>query len=260
MPEQHTEQHTVRAVRTTRVAAATALAVALVASVLATFSLATFSLAAPAGASLVDRDCADFPSQAAAQQFFLANGGPRNDPHRLDDEGDGIACESNPCPCIGRGTPGGQTGGTTETQTQTVAGPQLHRERGNVVDVVDGDTLEVRLGGGRIVSVRMLGIDTPERGRCGYAAATDNLARLAPVGSTVDLVSDRTQAATDRYGRLLRYVARRGGFKDLSYRQAHDGFTKRYVFGGRPVARDRGYVRAVGEARSRDRGLWSSCW
>lgn len=73
----------------------------------------------------------------------------------------------------------------------------------------------------------MLGINTPERGRCGASEASDKLRKLAPVGSTVDLVSDRTQAAKDRYGRLLRYVARRGGFKDLSYRQAWNGYTKR---------------------------------
>lgn len=106
----------------------------------------------------------------------------------------------------------------------------------------------------------MLGINTPDRGRCGASEASDKLRKLAPVGSTVDLVSDRTQAAKDRYGRLLRYVARRGGFKDLSYRQAWNGYTKRYVFGGEPVARDGQYVRAITNARTNDRGLWARCW
>jgi endonuclease YncB( thermonuclease family) len=238
--------------RKTTVAAAIAAFLGLVATMLV-------SLSTPAGATFLDRDCGDFPSQAAAQNFFLANGGPHNDPHRLDDEGDGIACESNPCPCIGRGNPGGQTNGNTSNQNNN-PGPRLYRETGNVTQVVDGDTLKVRLKSGPVVSVRMLGINTPERGRCGYGEATDNLRRLAPVGSTVDLVSDRTQAAKDRYGRLLRYVAKRGGFKDLSYRQAYNGFTKRYVFGGKPVARDGQYVRAIASARNNTRGLWGSCW
>ena len=106
----------------------------------------------------------------------------------------------------------------------------------------------------------MIGIDTPERGQCGPADAAANLRALAPVGSTVDLVSDRTQAAKDRYGRLLRYVARQGGYKDLSYRQAWDGFTKRYVFGGTPVARDPQYVQAITSARDHARGAWRGCW
>ncbi|MGQ9483362.1 MBL fold metallo-hydrolase [Chloroflexus sp.] len=43
-----------------------------------------------------DRDCSDFATQAEAQAFFLANGGPARDPHRLDGDDDGIACESLP--------------------------------------------------------------------------------------------------------------------------------------------------------------------
>lgn len=224
---------------------------------LAGLGLATW-VQAPATA-LADRDCGDFPSQAAAQNFFLANGGPSNDPHRLDDEGDGIACESNPCPCIGRGNPGGQNTGNTNNQNNN-AGERVYRETGNVVQVIDGDTLKVRLRAGGVVSVRMLGINTPERGRCGDAEATDNLRKMAPVRSTVHLVSDPSQAAKDRYGRLLRYVKKQGGYNDLSFRQAWDGYTKRYVFGGKPVARDREYVRGIDRARRTDAGLWSSCW
>jgi micrococcal nuclease len=41
----------------------------------------------------VDRDCADFRSQAEAQAFFRAAG--PGDPHRLDRDGDGRACELN---------------------------------------------------------------------------------------------------------------------------------------------------------------------
>src|SRR5690349_7082055 len=213
-------------------------------------------LPAPAPASaVVDRDCGDFASQAAAQRFFLNAGA--GDPHRLDDDGDGVACESNPCPCIGRGTTSPQQlASTGSTQAQAQQGPRTYRETGNVVRVTDGDTLRVRLRGGAHVSVRMLGIDTPERGQCGADAASANLRRLAPVGSTVHLVSDRTQAAEDRYGRLLRYVQRQGGYGDLSFRQAWDGFTRPYVFGGRPVVRHREYVRAITHARNHSRGAW----
>lgn len=203
----------------------------------------------------VDRDCGDFPSQAAAQNFFN-NAGP-GDPHGLDADNNGVACESNPCPCIGRGNPGGQTSGTNNHQDQ---GPRIYRETGNVVRVIDGDTLKVRLRAGGLASVRMLGINTPERGRCGASEATDNLRRMAPVRSTVHLISDPTQAAKDRYGRLLRYVKRQGGYSDLSFRQAWDGYTKRYVFGGKPVARDHEYVRGVNRARRNNAGLWGSCW
>lgn len=39
------------------------------------------------------RNCSDFSSSLAAQQFFLAAGGPSSDPHDLDRDGDGFACE-----------------------------------------------------------------------------------------------------------------------------------------------------------------------
>jgi len=43
-----------------------------------------------------DRDCGDFRTWAEAQDFYEAAGGPERDPHRLDTDRDGIACESLP--------------------------------------------------------------------------------------------------------------------------------------------------------------------
>lgn len=43
-----------------------------------------------------DLNCDDFGSQAAAQANLNNNPG---DPNGLDTDGDGVACESNPCPC-----------------------------------------------------------------------------------------------------------------------------------------------------------------
>jgi hypothetical protein len=66
--------------------------------------------------------------------------------------------------------------------------------------VVDGDTIDVSDGS----TVRLIGIDTPERGQCGYAEARDHLARLVG-GKVVTLVPGAREDA-DRYRRLLRYV------------------------------------------------------
>jgi hypothetical protein len=72
----------------------------LLALPLALFMLLTFfvAVASPAYA-IADKDCGDFGSQKAAQEFYLQQGGPQQDPHGLDSENDGVACESNPCPC-----------------------------------------------------------------------------------------------------------------------------------------------------------------
>ena len=47
--------------------------------------------ASPASAG--DKDCADFSTWRQAQNFFIKHGGPRRDPHRLDGDNDGVACE-----------------------------------------------------------------------------------------------------------------------------------------------------------------------
>jgi hypothetical protein len=46
--------------------------------------------------SFEDRDCPDFLTHAEAQAFFLDEGGPDEDPHDLDRDHDGIACEDLP--------------------------------------------------------------------------------------------------------------------------------------------------------------------
>ncbi len=41
-----------------------------------------------------DCDCGDFSTHRQAQAFFIAAGGPDSDPHRLDGNKNGLACES----------------------------------------------------------------------------------------------------------------------------------------------------------------------
>jgi hypothetical protein len=62
-----------------------------------TFALALIASAALAqpAAAFHDRDCADFKTHAQAQRFF-ENHNPRRDPHNLDGDNDGRACEDLP--------------------------------------------------------------------------------------------------------------------------------------------------------------------
>lgn len=52
----------------------------------------------PEMANAGDKDCGDFKTQKKAQKFFKKHN-PRKDSHGLDADGDGIACETNRCPC-----------------------------------------------------------------------------------------------------------------------------------------------------------------
>ena len=217
--------------------------------------------------AFVDQDCSDFATQAAAQAFFLAAG--PGDPHRLDAEGDGLACESNPCPCTGSApvplvaqttSPTPSPGPEPAPGGSGASGP-VQRHTGNVVKVTDGDTLKVRVHGVGVRDVRILGIDTPEvygTRECGGPDASARMAVLAPVGSRVVLVSDASQADRDRYGRWLRYVARSG--RDVGRAQVRAGLATTYVYRDNPFARTREYRRVEARAERAGRGSWSRCW
>lgn len=64
-------------------------------------------------ASAADLDCSDFRTQGEAQAVLDAD---RTDPNRLDQDGDGTACESLPA--------GGTEDGTTFSTTQVATRPQ----------------------------------------------------------------------------------------------------------------------------------------
>lgn len=51
------------------------------------------SLPLAGSAAAADKDCSDFSSWRQAQRFYKRHGGPKYDPHRLDGDDDGIACE-----------------------------------------------------------------------------------------------------------------------------------------------------------------------
>lgn len=199
--------------------------------------------AAPAHA--VDKDCADFSTQAQAQNFYLAND-PANDPHRLDgDDNDGIVCESLPCPC------------STQTSGGTAPVAAVN-QRAVITYVVDGDTADVKLlPSGARARVRMVGMNAPERNRCGYGRATRSLRGILPVGTKVTLVTDSRQGNKDRYGRLLRYVMK--GTVDTNRAQVYRGMAKVFVVGN-GFQRVTAYRGAQSNASRANRGLWSTCW
>jgi endonuclease YncB( thermonuclease family) len=86
------------------------------------------------------------------------------------------------------------------TTTTTTEPPPPPPGTVTVSRVIDGDTIEVSDGN----RVRLIGIDTPERGECGYDEATAALRSLIG-GAQVRLVPG-ARDDVDRYGRLLRYV------------------------------------------------------
>ena len=83
--------------------------------------------------------------------------------------------------------------------------------------VIDGDTVTTSAG-----TVRLIGIDTPERGECGHDEASAELGRLLSRGDQVTLEHPAGQNDHDRHGRLVRYLITASG-TDLGLVQLEAG-------------------------------------
>jgi endonuclease YncB( thermonuclease family) len=122
-----------------------------------------------------------------------------------------------------------------------------------VTHVVDGDTLDAQLPDGKVVRVRLIGIDAPERGECGFEVASEYMESIA-LDHQVALVTDPTQPEVDSYGRSLFYVDRTDGV-DLGLRMLQTGWALVDVDWGIPQ-RNGSYVDAETAATG---GVWRFC-
>jgi micrococcal nuclease len=130
----------------------------------------------------------------------------------------------------------------------------------SVVRVVDGDTVEVRVGG-REETVRLIGIDTPETVdprspvECFGREASERTKALLPEGAGVRLVAD--VEPRDQYDRLLAYVYRDDGtFVNLAL--VEDGYASVATYPPN-VAHTSDFTAAAARARDEGRGLWAAC-
>ena len=136
--------------------------------------------------------------------------------------------------------------------------PQDNFAQAQVTRVVDGDTIEVSIGG-TLYRVRYIGIDTPETvapdrpvGCYGPEASAANKALVE--GKTVTLEKDVSDM--DQYGRLLRYVYVGSTFVNAEL--VRQGYAHAYTYP--PDVKYTPYLLGLQqEARDAHRGLWGSC-
>ena len=124
-------------------------------------------------------------------------------------------------------------------------------EPATLVRVDDGDTIVVRTSADE-ATVRLVGVNAPERGECGADAATTRLRSL--LGSPGPMRLARDVSDTDQYGRLLRYVEVDG--LDVGGVLVREGFAlaRRYP---PDLARAATYDAAQAAAEHDRVGLWA---
>jgi len=156
-------------------------------------------------------------------------------------------------------------GTATLTAGETTLGPTVE-----VVEVVDGDTIDIRYDNGSTDTVRLLGVDTPETyvendpaefegvpdtdaGRACLEAAGENATDFLRdrVDDRIRLVFDDESDRRGGYGRLHAYVRVDG--TNLNYRLLTTGHARLYdsTFG----LRER-FAAAETDAQDAGRGVW----
>ncbi len=139
------------------------------------------------------------------------------------------------------------------------AGGEPTRYQATVIDVIDGDTIVVDFANATTVTVRILGIDTPETkhpemGVECFGPEASDYAKRRLMNAHVRIEFDRER--TDKYGRTLAHVYRDGS--RFSDELLAAGLAEWFVLppNGR-YSRTQLQLELV--ARARDVGMWGAC-
>jgi len=128
-----------------------------------------------------------------------------------------------------------------------------------VVEVIDGDTIKVDIGE-KIVTVRLIGIDTPEIAGPHnpqddyFGPEAAQYAKQLLENQLVYLIPDPMQSNRDKYDRLLRYVFLEDGTL-INAKLIADGFAYNYIYEPFQFMKQFDYLEK--QAKEKQLGLWS---
>lgn len=139
---------------------------------------------------------------------------------------------------------------------------RYHRKTFTVLEVIDGDTLDIDIPDGEHddTRIRLIGVDTPETkhptvGKMYYGPeATDYTTRQA-FGKQVTVLLDTVSDQRDRYGRLLAYVVLPDS-RVLNAELIKNGYG--YAYLSFPHSEFAVYQALMNQAIAEKRGLWKN--
>lgn len=131
-----------------------------------------------------------------------------------------------------------------------------------VTSVIDGDTFQADIKG-KVITVRVLGINTPETVdprkpvEC-YGEEASNEAKELLTGRWVRLEANPDREPLDKYHRYLLYVYRDDG---LFYNKfmIQNGFAHEYTFNHESYMYQDEFRKAEAAAKTSGAGLWKAC-
>lgn len=154
------------------------------------------------------------------------------------------------------------TFGTGRSEVMSVGSKEdAYQERVLVHEVVDGDTIKITTVSGRVESVRLIGINTPETGgpyRTKECFGNESTAAMKQrvLNKEVTLERDDTQGNRDKYERLLRYVFL--GDENVNQSMIEGGYAYEYTY-AKSYKYQQSFQIAERDARVHRRGIWNKC-
>lgn len=143
---------------------------------------------------------------------------------------------------------------TEEDSSETAAQRELY----DVVKVIDGDTITIKLDG-QNETIRLIGLDTPETNdprtgvQCFGKEATAKLKSV--IGKRVAIEKDAGEGERDKYDRLLAYVYSEEGLLLNKY-LIEQGYAYEYTYDD-PYKYRKEFKAAQVDAKAKQRGLWA---
>ncbi|MEN8127526.1 MAG: thermonuclease family protein [Planctomycetota bacterium] len=135
-----------------------------------------------------------------------------------------------------------------------------HRKTFTVLEVIDGDTLDIDIPDGERFDtrIRLVGVDTPETkhptvGLMYYGPEATDFATQLALDKQVTIVLDTVSDIRDRYGRLLAYVVLPDG-RVLNAELIKNGYG--YAYLGFPHSEFANYQTLMEQAIQEKKGLW----
>lgn len=135
-----------------------------------------------------------------------------------------------------------------------------------VISVLDGDTLIANVSGHE-VTIRMIGIDTPEvvdprkPVQC-YGPEASVHSKELLIGRSIYIEKDKIKEATvgnyDNYGRVLAYVRLKNG-ELYNEKMIEEGFAREYTFGKEKYQYQKKFKATQTKAKKEKVGLWGAC-
>ena len=114
----------------------------------------------------------------------------------------------------------------------------------------DGDTVH----SGKIW-VRLVQINTPERGECGYQEAKDYTQKFLKLNPKLVLTTDKNLDSFDEYGRALGYLTK--GNRNLNLELVKYGYAKPYFYNGVRGKYAKQIDNYARQAKAKRIGLWN---